>query len=61
MAAVTPVSYDVSAETKSVVVTRDVGRVMYKLPFDAPSVVFEGNRMTATLQGAFVDYWERVK
>ena len=56
-----PVPYNVSGESKSVVVTRDVGRVMFKLPFDPPSVVFEGNKMTATVTGAFTDYWERVK
>jgi len=56
-----PVVYDVSGETKSVVVTRKGGRISYKLPFDPPSVVFEGNRMTATREGAFIDYWERVK
>ena len=39
-----PVSYNVSGETKSAVVTRDVGLVMYKLPFDPPSVVFEGTK-----------------
>ncbi len=56
-----PMPYNVSGDSKTVVVTRDVGRVMFKLPFDPPSVVFEGNKMTATLTGAFTDYWERVK
>lgn len=56
-----PMPYNLSGETKSSVVTREGGRVSYKLPFDPPSVVFEGNSMTATLEGAFVDYWERVK
>jgi hypothetical protein len=31
------------------------------LPFDPPSVVYEGDKLTATLEGAFVDYWERLK
>ena len=56
-----PVAYDVSGETKTVVITRKGGRISYKLPFDPPSVVFEGDKMTATLEGEFIDYWERVK
>ena len=56
-----PVPYNASGETKRAVVTRDVGRIMFKLPFDGQSVVFEGDKMTATLTGAFTDYWERVK
>jgi hypothetical protein len=31
-----------------------------KLPFDPPSVVFEGNKIVATAKGMFVDYWEKV-
>jgi hypothetical protein len=30
------------------------------LPFDPPSVVIEDMKMTATAEGQFVDYWERV-
>lgn len=56
-----PVSYNFSGETKSAVVTREGGRTSYQLPFDPPSVVYDGDKLTATLQGAFVDYWERVK
>ena len=56
-----PVSYNVSGETKSVVVKREGGRISYKPPFEPVSIVFQGNRMTATLEGAFIDYWERVK
>jgi hypothetical protein len=56
-----PVTSNVSGETKRVVVTRQGGRIAYKLPFDPPSVVFAGDRMTATLEGAFIDYWERVQ
>jgi len=33
----------------------------FKLRFDPPSVVFEGDKFTATLEKAFVDYWERVR
>jgi len=30
------------------------------LPFDPPSVVIEGGKMTATAENLFIDYWERV-
>jgi hypothetical protein len=56
-----PVVYNFSQETRTVAVTRAGIRVSYKMPFDPPSVVYEGDRATATLEGAFVDYWERVR
>jgi hypothetical protein len=33
----------------------------FTLPFGEPSLVYEGDKMTATLKGQFVDYWERVR
>jgi hypothetical protein len=56
-----PVQYNLAGETKRAAVDRQGGRVSYKLPFDPPSVVYEGDTLTATLEGAFVDHWERVK
>ena len=56
-----PVVYNFAGETKTAAVMREGGRISYKLPFDPPSVVYEGDKLTATLEGAFVDYWERVK
>ena len=56
-----PVAYNFSGETKTAAATRENGRISYKLPFDPPAVVYEGDKLTATLEGAFVDYWERVK
>jgi hypothetical protein len=52
--------YDLSGQTQSVPVKVDGGRLQFKLPFDPPSVVFEGNKMTATAEGRFVDVWEQV-
>lgn len=48
-------------ETTTVPVTREGGRLSYQLPFDAPKVTFEGDQLTATLEGVFVDHWERIK
>ena len=56
-----PAVYNFSRETKTAAVMREGGRISYKLPFDPPSVVYEGDKLTATAEGAFVDYWERVK
>lgn len=36
-------------------------RIEYKMPFDPPSVVIEGNTITATGEGMFVDTWEKVR
>jgi hypothetical protein len=52
--------YDLSGKTQSVPVHMDGGRLQFKLPFDPPSVVFEGDKMTATAEGRFVDVWEKV-
>jgi hypothetical protein len=52
--------YDLSGKTQSVPVKVEGGRLQFKLPFDPPSVVFEGDKMTATAEGRFVDVWEKV-
>jgi hypothetical protein len=52
--------YDLSGKTQSVPVKMEGGRIEFKPPFDPPALVFEGNRMTATLEGGFVDVWEKV-
>ena len=53
--------YDLSSETRSAPITVEGGRIQFKPPFDPPSFVFEGNKMTATLDGGFVDVWEKVQ
>ncbi len=52
--------YDLSGQIQSVPVTMAGGRLQFKPPFDPPALVFEGNKMTATLVGGFVDVWEKV-
>ena len=52
--------YDLSGKTQSVPVKMDGGRLQFKPPFDRPALVFEGNKITATLDGGFVDVWEKV-
>ena len=52
--------YDLSGKTQSVPVKMEGGRLQFKPPFDPPALVFEGNKMTATLEGGFVDVWEKV-
>ena len=50
-----------SGETKAMPIKRDGGRFQVKLPFDAPAIVIDGDKLIATAEGMFVDYWERVK
>jgi hypothetical protein len=54
-------NYDVPGVTKSSPIERKGGRVQIQPPFDPPTWVFEGDSLTATLEGAFVDSWRRVK
>jgi len=52
--------YDLSEKTQSAPVKMAGGRIAFKPPFDPPALVFEGNKMTATLEKEFVDVWEKV-
>jgi hypothetical protein len=52
--------YDVSGQAGRAPVTVEGGRIQFKPPFDPPSFVFEGNTLTATLDGR-VDVWEKVE
>ena len=54
-------AYDTSHPTKSVPVTLEGKHIQFKLPFDQPSLEFDGDKLTATAEGAFVDYWEKVR
>jgi hypothetical protein len=64
--------YDLLSQTRTTSVTMEDGRIQFKMPFDPPTVVFEGNTMTATAQsGIFsppvpaaegrIDVWEKVE
>jgi hypothetical protein len=55
-----PPAYTLGGETKRSPITRRGGRVSYQHPTHPPFVVWEGNTLTATLEGVFVDHWERV-
>ena len=56
-----PPVYTVGGETKRSPVDRQGGRVSYQHPIHPPFVVREGDKITATLEGVFVDYWEKVQ
>ena len=56
-----PPVYAVGGETKRMPVTRHGGQMSYQHPIDPPFIVWDGNKMTATIEGVFVDYWERVR
>ena len=52
--------YDLSGKTQSVPVKIEGGRIEFKHPFEPPALVFEGNKITVTAEGSFVDVWEKV-
>jgi hypothetical protein len=56
-----PPVYEWGGEVKRVPVIRQGARVSHQHPLDPVSMVWEGNKETATLEGVFTDYWERVK
>jgi hypothetical protein len=53
--------YDLTGKTQSIPVKIEGGRIQFKLPFERPTVMFEGNKMTATVEGGLVDVWEKVQ
>ena len=56
-----PTTYNLTGATATTPITREGGGLAFTLPFGEPSVVFQGDKLTATLKGQFVDYWERVR
>lgn len=51
----------ITNQTKTAPINFDGKELEFKFPFDPPSVIFEGNKLTATAEGMFTDYWEKVK
>lgn len=51
----------ITNKTKSVPVSIKGDKITFSPPFDKPTVTFEGNKLTATLEGKFTDNWEKVK
>jgi hypothetical protein len=51
---------NLSGETKSVAVQTSAERVSFQLPFE-PMAVFEREKLTATIDGQFIDYWDKVR
>ena len=56
-----PIKYDFEQKTKTVSVKRDGSQISFELPFDSVMVVFDGNKLTASVEGEFVDHWEKVE
>lgn len=55
-------TYDFSQVSGGSSVNIENGRIEFDLPlFDEPHAVFEGDKLTATVEGEFVDHWERVE
>lgn len=59
------ISYDLSNVTASTPVSVENGRITFALPQEfekalAITVEFDGDGMKATIEGQFIDYWEKV-
>jgi len=52
--------YELSGDTKTSPVTVKNGNIQYKSPLDEPVLIFERNKLTATLSD-HVDTWEKVE
>jgi hypothetical protein len=53
--------YDLSGPSGTSAVTVEGGRIQFVHPlYQEPSVVFEGDRETASVEGELIDNWERV-
>jgi hypothetical protein len=56
-----PPVYTVGGSQKSSPISRNGNIVSYQHPTDPPFNVWDGDKLTATFEGVFVDYWERVR
>jgi hypothetical protein len=56
-----PPAYTIGGEAKTVPLKREGSRISHQHPLNPPFLVIEGDQSTATLEGAFVDYWEKVR
>lgn len=55
-------TYDFSQVSGGSSVNIEDGKIEFDLPlFDEPHVVYEGDKVTASVEGEFVDHWERVE
>lgn len=52
---------DYASSTQTVPVTFDNGKVSFKFPFDPVSVVFDGDKITATANMGFIDSWFKIR
>ena len=52
---------DFATTTQTVPVTFDNGKVSFKFPFDPVSVVFDGDKITATADMGFIDSWFKIR
>jgi hypothetical protein len=56
-----PPTYISGGDRKTATITRRAGQISYQHPINAPFIVRDGDKFTATLEGAFTDYWERIR
>lgn len=57
----TGLKYDFETKTQTSPVTFENGKVSFKMPFDPVSLVFEGDKSTATGEAGFIDSWFKIR
>jgi hypothetical protein len=53
--------YVMTSQSKTVPATIEGSKISFQFPFDPPKAVFDGNTLTATLDGGFTDTWEKTR
>ncbi len=56
-----PVKYNFEGQSGSSPVKRDGLKITFKLPLGAPTLTFDNDILTSTVENSSVDKWERVK
>jgi len=54
-------TYTMSEQSATVPVNKAEGNIEIKMPFDPVTIVFKGDRFTATSENMFTDYWIKIK
>jgi len=56
-----PIKYFFEPQTLTVPLKIAGTKISFKLPFDPPTQEFDGDKLTSTVKGLFIDHFERVK
>lgn len=55
------ITYTTSEQTATVPVKISAGKLEIEMPFDPVTIIFDGDRLKATSEGMFTDYWKKIE